>query len=121
MTSSNGACVFEVADTLGTITSMLACELFPELATQIFHDLRGLKRHDLAAQIMTLRVVDRCRCGSALCGTFYTEEADLRKGIVHGTDIMLECGANVTEVDGRIVEIETLDPHVTDTLREVFP
>jgi hypothetical protein len=101
---------------------MLLPELFPELAKEIFHDLRRLKRHDLAAQVMDLRVVDRCRCGETVCGTFYTQGANLRKRIgTHGTDIMLECGANVTEVDGTIVEIETLDPKVTESLRMEIP
>ena len=101
---------------------MLVRELFPELAKQILHDLRRLKRSDLAAEMMNLRVVDRCRCGEPVCGTFYTQDADLRKRIgTSGIDIMLECGATVTEVKGRIVEIETLDPQVTEMLCRVIP
>jgi hypothetical protein len=101
---------------------MLVRELFPELAKQILHDLRRLKRNDLAAEMINLRVVDRCRCGEAVCGTFYTQDADLRKRIgTSGIDIMLECGATVTEVKGRIVEIETLDPQVTEMLCRVIP
>ncbi len=101
---------------------MLVHELFPELAKQIFRDLRRLKRTDLAAQVMSLHIADRCRCGSEACGTFYTQGTESRKRMPrHGTDLMLECGANVTEVDGRIVEIETLDPQVNETLRRVIP
>jgi len=101
---------------------MLVRELFPELAKQIFHDLRRLKRYDLAADVMNLRVVDRCRCGESVCGTFYTQDAELRKRIgTNGIDIMLDCGATVTEAKGRIVQIETLDPYVTETLCRVIP
>jgi hypothetical protein len=107
---------------LDTTESMLVHELFPELAKQILHDLRGLKRNDLAAQVMKLRVVDRCRCGSGACGTFYTQEAESRKWIPeYGVDIMLNCGAKVAEIEGTIVEIETLDPQVNEALCRVIP
>ena len=101
---------------------MLVHELFPDPAKQILRDLRRLKRTDLAGQVMDLRVVDRCRCGSQACGTFYTEDTEFRKRIPsHRTDIILECGAKVTEGDGKIVEIETLDPHVNEALSRVIP
>ena len=101
---------------------MLVRELFPELAKHILQDLRRLKRNDLAAEMMNLRVVDRCRCGEAICGTFYTQDADLRERIgASGIDLMLECGATITELKGRIVRIETLDPQVTETLCRVIP
>jgi hypothetical protein len=97
-------------------------ELFPELASRILRDLRRLKRTDLAEQVANLSIVDRCRCGSEACGTFYTQADEFRNRLPkHGTDIMLECGANVTEVNGKIVEIETLDPQVDETLRRVLP
>jgi len=101
---------------------MLVREVFPELAKEILHDLRRLKRNELAAEMTNLRVVDRCRCGEAVCGTFYTEDADLRKRFgASGIDIMLECGSTVTELKGRIVRIETLDPQVTEMLCQVIP
>ena len=101
---------------------MLVSELFPELAKHILRDLRRLKRNDLAAQVMNLRVVDRCRCGEAACGTFYTQGTESRRRMpTLGTDIMLDCGAIVTEVHGRIVEVETLDPKVNETLCRVIP
>ena len=31
---------------------------------------RFYPKNDLAAQVMTLSIVDRCRCGSKACGTF---------------------------------------------------
>lgn len=101
---------------------MLINDLFPDLAKQLVRDLRKLKRTDLTEQVMNLRIVDRCRCGSHACGTFYTEEAESRKRIAkHATSITLKCGANLSEAQGRIVEIETLDPQVDDVLRRVIP
>jgi hypothetical protein len=101
---------------------MFVYELFPELAKQILRDLRRMKRTDLAAQVMNLRVVDRCRCESEACGTFYTQEAESRNGTAtRGISIMLECGANVTEAAGVIVAVETLDRQVNEALRRVIP
>jgi len=45
-----------------------------------FRDLRRLKRTDLAAQVMSLHIVDRCRGGSEACGTFYTLEPNPGSG-----------------------------------------
>jgi hypothetical protein len=42
-------------------------ELFPELAMKMVRDLRALKRTDLVEQLMSLMVVDRCRCGAEVC------------------------------------------------------
>ena len=64
---------FEVTDNLDFTKLMLVYEVFPELTKQILHDLRRLKRTDLAAQVMKLTIVDRCRCGSEACGTLYTQ------------------------------------------------
>jgi hypothetical protein len=103
---------------------MLVHELFPELARQILNDLRRMRRSDLAAQVMSLHIVDRCRCGSDACGSFYTQDvgSSERRRMPHrGTDIMLECGATVTEVDGMVVEVETLDPFVNRILRRIIP
>jgi hypothetical protein len=101
---------------------MLINDLFPDLAKQLVRDLRKLKRTDLAEQVMNLRIVDRCRCGSEPCGTFYTQETESRQRMAkHATDIMLKCGAILTEAQGRIVEIQTLDPQVDDVLRQVIP
>ena len=101
---------------------MLVHELFPELAKQILDDLRKLKRSDLAARVMNLRIVDRCRCGSEVCGTFYTEGAhSKRRAGTRGASIILNCGANLMEAGGRIVEIEILDPRVTEAVRRVIP
>jgi hypothetical protein len=99
---------------------MLVNELFPKLANQIFRDLLKLKRNDLAEQVMSLRIIDRCRCGAEACGTFYTEDAEPRRRR-RGADLTLHCGASVTEAGGKIVRIETLDPQVEEVLRRVIP
>ena len=99
---------------------MLVQEMFPDLAKRIFGDLRRLRRSDLAEQVTKLRIVDRCRCGSEACGTFHTEDPEFRNRKPR-TDIILQCGAKLTEAGGRIVEIETLDPAVQAELRRLIP
>jgi hypothetical protein len=36
-------------------------------------------------------------------------------------DIMLDCGATITVVGATIVSVETLDPLVTEVLRQAMP
>jgi len=101
---------------------MLVHELFPELADQVRRDLRKLKRIDLAEQVMQLRIVDRCRCGSEACGMFYTEGVEFRRqNTKQRADLMLQSGASISEAHRKIVEIETLDPQVERALRRIIP
>lgn len=44
----------------------------PAFAAELVQSLRHQGRDDLAAQIATLPLVDRCRCGGDSCATFYT-------------------------------------------------
>jgi hypothetical protein len=99
---------------------MLLQETFPELAKEMYADLRKLKRLDLAEQISMLQIIDRCRCGLEGCGTFYTELTPNRRSR-SGVDMTLQCGATVTELRGTIVRVETLDPTVEATLRRLVP
>lgn len=96
-------------------------EVLPDLSKQVYHDFRRLRRMDLAEQVMALRIVDRCRCGSEYCGAFKTESSvapapqteasqphNLRGGLVH-------------EVRGRKVRIETFGSGIDRRMREIFP
>jgi hypothetical protein len=101
---------------------MLVKDLFPALASQVCRDLRRLKRADLAEQLSDLRVRDRCRCGSEVCGTFYTEDTKFeRRPKQRVASRILRCGAIIHEAGGRIVEIETLDPAVNTELLRLMP
>ena len=51
---------------------MLITEAFPQFANELEQSLREQGELELAAQVPTLRVVDRCRCGDGFCSSFYT-------------------------------------------------
>lgn len=46
-------------------------DLFPELSTELQQLLSELGESELAAQVPSLTVIERCRCGDDFCGTFY--------------------------------------------------
>lgn len=71
----------------------LFADVFPQLARQIFLDLRQLKRLDLAVQINSHEIVDRCRCGGEFWGTFDTMvESERRPYRGSAGALFLMCG-----------------------------
>lgn len=52
---------------------MLLIEILPQLARELEQLLNGRGELELAAQISTLEVVDRCRCGDDFCSSLYTQ------------------------------------------------
>jgi hypothetical protein len=53
--------------------SLILKDTFPELAQELEELLMAEKESDLAEQVSSLRIVDRCRCGDDFCATFYTQ------------------------------------------------
>ena len=49
----------------------LLVDLFPELSAELEQLLFEQGESELARQVSTLSVVDRCRCGDDFCSTFY--------------------------------------------------
>lgn len=47
--------------------------ILPAVAAEVEQLLRRAGYADLAEQVATLRVVDRCRCGEDFCATIYTQ------------------------------------------------
>jgi hypothetical protein len=52
-------------------TTKLVPDLFPELAAELDQLLIEQGEAELARQVATLPVIDRCHCGDDFCGTFY--------------------------------------------------
>ncbi len=51
---------------------MLLREICPEFATELQGLLVRAEQEPVSKTVDTMQVVDRCRCGEAFCGTFYT-------------------------------------------------
>ena len=52
-------------------TSKLLIELFPELAAELERLLLDQGESELARQVTTLPITERCRCEDDFCATFY--------------------------------------------------
>ena len=107
------------------VTELSLTSALPAFAKEFMQALRSQGQGDLASQIESLPLVDRCRCGDAFCGTFYTaERPDGAYGPGH-TNITVECefGIIVLDlVDDAICCVEVLDrPDVRKVLRRVLP
>jgi hypothetical protein len=48
-------------------------EILPTLAKEIEELLNKQNESKLADQVVSLAIVDRCRCGEDFCGAFYVE------------------------------------------------
>ncbi len=53
------------------MTPILLKNVAPELVSELQRLLAEEGEHDLAAQVETILIVDRCRCGDHFCATFY--------------------------------------------------
>ena len=53
------------------ITRKLLIDLFPEFVAELEQILLEQRESELARQVSTLPVIDRCRCGDDFCGMFY--------------------------------------------------
>ena len=92
--------------------SFLLGEVLPELADWLRHDCKRMRHHDLADRINDLRIYGRCDCGRP-CGTFYCAPPLQRAG--QASEDMV-----IWTAQGRITEIQTLDPNVDAMLRGLF-
>jgi len=53
------------------MSDLSVANALPVFASELQESLSSQGRHDLASQIPTLPLVDRCRCGDNFCATFY--------------------------------------------------
>jgi len=108
-----------------TVSATLVAECFPDLAHELVALLRSEGRLDLADQVDTLRLVDRCRCRDDFCATFYTAPRPAGAwGPGHETVALHPSGGylNVDVLRGTVVSIEVLyRDSVRETLDRLLP
>jgi hypothetical protein len=105
--------------------TLLLQDALPELAEELQMLLGNADQAELASQIGSLQIIDRCRCGDDFCGTFYTiPKPKGAWGVGHET-IPLDCEdcyLNVDVVDGKIVSVEVLyRDAIRNTLIQLLP
>ena len=99
-------------------------DVLPGLASELARLLRAEGELELAEQVASLEVVDRCRCDNASCATIYTvPKPEGAWGANHYNLILNTKGLTVLDVlDDRIVCIEILDrDEITEQVRRLFP
>src|SRR5271155_4200335 len=52
---------------------LLLADTLPEFVTELRQLLAEQGEPELAAQVPSLTILDRCRCGDDFCATFYTQ------------------------------------------------
>jgi hypothetical protein len=91
---------------------MLLTKVLPKLAVELEQLLREQGELDLAAQVPTLAIVDRCRCGDDFCASFYTHP---KSEGAYGPDLRtldLDAARGMVILDvvsGLIVHVEVLN------------
>jgi hypothetical protein len=84
---------------------------FPALADELVDLLNGASRQDLADQVPTLRVFDRCRCGDDFCSTIYFHQPPKGSWGKNHQNLSLEADTGMIILDvasGKLVCAEIL-------------
>ena len=107
------------------VDTKLIVECLPDLAAEMVSLLRTEGRDDLADQVATLRIVERCGCRDDFCATFYTAPRPVGAwGLGHET-VALDPDQGYLNVDilnGQVVSVEVLyRDSVRDLLDKLFP
>lgn len=104
---------------------MLLTDILPKLALELEQLLHEHKESELAAQVKTLTIVDRCRCGDSFCASFYTRpQTKGAYGPGHRSlDLDAEKGMVILDVvSGVVAHVEVLNrDDVRERLIAVFP
>jgi hypothetical protein len=104
---------------------LLLPDVLPSFAAELRQLLDEQGEHGLAAQVPTLTIFDRCRCGDDICATFYTKPKP-KSGFGSGhrnVRLMPEDGMLILDVvAGEIACVEILDrPYIRKKLLAAVP
>ena len=92
--------------------SMLLTDVLPKLAVELELLLTKTGESELAAQVPTLAIVDRCRCDDDFCSSFHTQpKPEGAYGSDHRSlDLDAETGTIILDVvSGLIAYVEVLN------------
>jgi len=108
-----------------TEKQLLLADALPAFSAELRQLLEEHGEHELASQVPTLAILDRCRCGDDICATFYTQPKP-KGGFGPGhrnVRLMPEEGMLILDiVGGEIMCVEVLDRNdVRQKLDEVLP
>ena len=102
----------------------MLCEAMPDFATELTSILNAGDHSAISVQVPTLRIVDRCDCGSNECATFYTSPRPIGSRGVGHRNVMLPADNYdliLDLVDEKIVCVEILDrPDLKSQLDQRF-
>jgi hypothetical protein len=105
--------------------ALILREVLPRLALELEALLRAHRETELADQVSSLEVVDRCRCDSDSCATIYNvQKAKGAWGPSHRNVVLdpVEGMTVVDVLDEKIVCIEILDrDEITAEVVKLFP
>ena len=103
----------------------LLVEVFTAFAAELQRLLAEAGEPELAAQVPSLRIFERCSCGDAFCGTFYTRpKPEGSYGPGHRNMVLapIEGTIILDMVEEKIACVEVLDrPEVREKLLAVSP
>ncbi len=114
--------------TLGVVehtTRPLLCDVLPDFGAELIAGLTSIGREDLAQQVPSLRVWDRCGCDDSFCNSFYVGPEPLGAWRDEGDheNEMPEVDRGMVVLDvvsGTIRYVEALDrPEIRAALRAV--
>ncbi len=104
---------------------MLLTEALPEFSKELFQLLSHASKPELAQQVESLCIIERCRCKDDFCSSFYTAQKPIGTyGTGHRTvELSPETGMVILDlVDTHIMQVEVLyRPDVQIKLNLLFP
>jgi hypothetical protein len=107
------------------MTHLTVVQALPPFAAELMESLVRQGRDDLASQLRTLPLVDRCRCGDDFCATFYTAKRPTGAYGAGHSNLVVESGEGMIILDlveDRIHCVEVLYRRdVREALTAVLP
>ena len=103
----------------------LLTDAIPELAEELKSLLAKSEFSDVANQVATLRVIDRCSCNENSCATFYTATRPTGALGVGHENVLLDSETGLLVLDllnRKIVGVEVLDrKEIKEKLDRILP